>query len=236
MKEEKSSHWLNKRRIITITVIVIIFISVWSYKPYYFKSDPLELMYIGIYYLSNDKYDDAVRTFKKATEHKESSELYYYYARSLFESGQVEKTLEKIEKSIALNPNNGDAYIVLGDYYYANNNKENAEMYYKKGLKLKPSSYAFYKAGKFYYLEGKTDDAFEYLSKSKDLNPENLELYPYLAEVYTKKGLFVSAFDIYEYYLNAKSMKGIPYSFLLTEEAEQIRKKLRLLRDMAGEA
>ena len=124
----------------------------------------------------------------------------------------------------------------MGEYYHAQKDNNKALEYYNKAIELdKKNPIAYLERGKFYVAIKNNDEAYTDISYSKDLDPDNLELYPVYAEVCTKKGLFVTAFESYEHYLHLKTKEGIPYSFLLTDEADEIKKKMHSLRDMAGE-
>lgn len=226
---------LNKWQI-TIILIIIAFVAVnWIYKPYYFEDNPAKLLNIGIEYLSKNDYPNATKAFEKANNKVTSSYGEYYLGYCLFQSDDRKDSFNHIKKAIELDPKNDKAYLLLGDYYLFMDNSGEALKYYNKALQLKPNSMAYFKLGKFYYQKGNIEKAYEYLTTSHDKDPNNLEVYPYLAEMYNKKGLFVSAFESYEFYMHEKCNQGIPYTFLLSKEAESIEKKMRSLRDMAGE-
>jgi tetratricopeptide (TPR) repeat protein len=223
-------------RITVVVMIIIATLAIFLYKPYYFEGNPMKLMNIGIYYHSKDNYKDAAVAFEKALQKKSTSELHTYYANTLFHLKDYDKAYDHIKKALELDPKNADAILALAEYYRVKEKDTNAIENYELAIKYKPTAEAYFKYGRYHYNMGHTEEAYENLTKSLDLDAEYLELYPYLAEVYTRKGLFVSAFDAYEFYFNQKLMQGIPYSFLMTKEADEIKKKLRLLRDMAGEA
>ncbi|MEW5821233.1 MAG: tetratricopeptide repeat protein [Cyanobacteriota bacterium] len=223
------------QNIAIIFFIVMFIISMWFYKPYFFEKNPKNLRFIGLYYLRNNDYTNAVNAFKKAARINPTVMNRYYLGDSLIKLGRYDDGYRYLIEALDEEPKNRNIHLSIGDYYLANKKNEKALEYYKNAFNLGPNSKVYLKLGIYYYEIHDTQLAYENLVRSMDLEPDNLEIYPYLAEVYTRKGLFISAFESYEHYLNAKCAEGIPYSYLLSDEAEIIKDKMRELRDLAGE-
>lgn len=236
MAEVKIKRFSNKFQNYTIIFFIIVFVfSLLFYKPYFFEKNPRNLVNIGLYYLKKKDYEDASRTFAKIESIKPSEKNKYYLGYALLMSGDLEKGVKYLEEALKEDPKDRDVYLAIGDYHFIKKENERALKYYKKAYNLGPNSKVYFKLGVYYYEVHDTQNAYENLIKSLDLEPDNLDIYPYMAEVYTRKGLFISAFEAYEHYLNEKCKQGIPYTYLLSEEAEKTREKMRELRDMAGE-
>lgn len=234
-KSKKQRKKENTRRLAIVIFLGMLIIAILFYKPYYFESNPKNLRFIGISYLNKKAYIDASKAFNKALKIEHSPINKYYLGYSLIQSGYSEEGLKLLEEARSLEPDSPDIYLAFGDYYLSNHDYKNAlnnyELAYKKGANAK----VYFKLGVYYLETKKTKEAYKNLIRSFDLDPNNLDLYPYLAEVYTRKGLFISAFDAYNHYISEKYKQGIPYSYILNSEHDAIRKKMKGLRDLAGE-
>lgn len=226
-----------KRRVLAVIFFIFIIVCAfnWLYRPYYFESNPNKLISMGVKYFYAQKYKDSAKVFEKVVESNSPALLYYYLGYSLLMSGKPDEAYKYLKQSYDINNRNSNINVAFGDYYLLKGKGKKAVHYYKVALVYQQDSETYYKLGMYYYYNKNTTKAYENLTKSKELDPGNIELYRYLGEVLTKKGLFVSAFDAYEHYVNEKCKTGIPYTYLLTDEAEQLRKKMRALRDLAGE-
>ena len=232
-KEEQAKR-VKVLLIVLAICILILFAS--RYRAYYFESNPAKLQKIGSDYLKKKEYHDALSAFEKAIQINDTPETNYHLGIGLLRSGKAKESFKYIEKAYISQPENYQMVLAMGEYYLDRKNKGKALEYYNKAVELEPENPVVYlERGKFYFAMKETDNAYTDVSKSKDLDPENIELYPVYAEICTKKGLFIAAFDSYDQYMRMKVKEGIPYSFLLTEESDIIKKKMRSLRDMAGE-
>lgn len=233
---KKTDDKYKKRVLLAIvSVFIIVCLFNWLYRPYYFESNSEKLISMGIKYFYAKNYTDSTKVFEKIIKDDSSALMHYYLGYSLLLSGKLDEAYDYLDKSYGLNHRNNDINIALGDYYFLKGKIEKAEHHYKLALIYQEDAETYFKLGLLYYSSKDTANAYENLIKSQELDPGNIEIYPYLGDVFTKKGLFVSAFDSYEHYVNEKCKMGIPYSFLLTEEAESMKKKMRALRDLAGE-
>lgn len=234
-KSKKQRKKENTRRLAVAIFLGMLIIAILFYKPYYLESNPKNLRFIGISYLNKKSFIDASKAFNKALKIENSPINKYYLGYSLIQSGYNDEGLKLLEEAKVLEPDSPDIYLAFGDYYLSQQNfdkaLENYELAYKKGANAK----VYMKLGVYYLETKKTTKSYKNLIRSFDLDPNNLDLYPYLAEIYTRKGLFISAFDAYDHYLREKCKQGIPYSYMLNSEYEAIKKKMKGLRDLAGE-
>ncbi|MGD9580899.1 MAG: tetratricopeptide repeat protein [Vampirovibrionia bacterium] len=225
----------NTRKLAIIVFLGMLIIAIFFYKPYFFENNPKNLRLIGITYLKKKNYIDASKSFNKALIKDKAPINKYYLGYSLIQSGFTDEGLELLTEAKKLKPNNPSIYLAFGDYYFSKNDNKKALENYKTAYEKGANAKVYYKLGVYYLNTKETQKAYDNLIRSYDLDPDNLDLYPYLAEVYTRKGLFISAFDAYDHYIREKCKEGIPYSYMLNEEYEVFKKKMKGLRDLAGE-
>ena len=114
-------------------------------------------------------FSDSIRLYteiiRKFPDFKHVGSVYYLLGYCYAESGQTEKAaqvwLTLLEKNLA-----GENYVELrlrlGDYYFAENNLQKAEMHYTEGSKFPESAFydqIIYKLAWTYYRQSRLDDA-----------------------------------------------------------------------------
>lgn len=140
---------------------------------------------LGLIYWAQNKLDNAIDSFKKASEINNS------YTEALDNISQIYKQkkdninrYKTLEEAQNLNENDFYVYILLGDYYYDIKDSENALKNYRESIKISPDYYpAYYKIAKIrteildysganatlrYYLKLNPKDDYAYYLMAKN--------------------------------------------------------------------
>lgn len=101
------------------------------------------LLAIAVTYFKNNKYEEAIKYFKKIIEVsidnliKEKS--YFYLGKISYEKKEYDKALDYFNSVLQLNDNNASAYFYRGEIYYNNKNFIKARSQWRKTLEIEPS-------------------------------------------------------------------------------------------------
>lgn len=147
--------------------------------------------YLAREYMYNKDYENSISMFlkylnlKTSTFLEEKSSALRYISHCYKSLGRKDEELLYIEKSIELTPYLKEGYILMGIYYYNNNNYENAIDYLTKANLIKERSTVFINEDYawnettndllsicYYYL-GLYEEAYFYGKKALDQNPNN---------------------------------------------------------------
>ena len=141
----------------------------------------------GLFYVNNSQSREAVTEFGEAIRIKPDSSLYHSaYADALFRSGRVDDAESEAEKSLSLDPRNGEAEMVLGFVEEAKRETGSAIDHFEKAKALRSadpticfklgSLYAsrgdrketFWNLARYYRLDMQTERAFNELQKARE--------------------------------------------------------------------
>jgi len=95
---------------------------------------------LGVVYEKLEKTDLAIKEFEKATEIKDNIEAYFNLSRIYFTSGNIDKSIEMLEKIIEINPKRMDVYHNLGGLYFKKGEKQKAIAILEKALQIDPKN------------------------------------------------------------------------------------------------
>jgi adenylate cyclase len=103
---------------------------------------------------------------------------------------QYEQASAEAEQVLALNPNQGQIYVVLANILSFLGRSEEADGLVEKALHLNPRlpTENFLALGQTYYLAGRTEEAIAALKKSLNGSPADHEAHLFLAAVYSELG------------------------------------------------
>lgn len=149
---------------------------------------------------------------KKVAEEKKQNDLkkdaesavgkYMVEAIELYQKRNYSEAIEVCKKAIEENPNNADAYRVMGDSYYMMKSYPNVIKSFKKSIELDPTKIewnTFWCLGIAYYKEGDFSNAIEPFQKAIDLNVDAPgSTYNYLGASYYKSLLFSEAINAFQ--------------------------------------
>lgn len=124
------------------------------------------------YYLGNLK--ESEKAFKKLAEVNPESDIAYQYLGKLAaEEENYKLSIENIQKAIALNPQNSDYYIDLGNYSRNLGRYNDAEKAWTKSIELAPNYFLgyTYRAG-LYDEQNRTDEALADYKMVVKTNPK----------------------------------------------------------------
>ncbi|MBM3235956.1 redoxin domain-containing protein [Candidatus Poribacteria bacterium] len=105
-------------------------------------------------------------------------------------SGRLSEILPIFEKAIQENPNDVEAYKLLGQIYERNQppNPRAVEMY-ERAAEINPNDgEAYSELGRLYQMQGLHDKAISAFKKAIELVPFSTDLYPQLAQAYVSAG------------------------------------------------
>ncbi|MFA5127686.1 MAG: tetratricopeptide repeat protein [Patescibacteria group bacterium] len=159
----------------------------WALKSWQTAKDleptnPLLALRLGNnYYLSKD-YDNAVKSYKEATELKaDYLDAYVALAGTYEQQSKMDEAVDAYKK--ALNNGGSSEASILYDFgrilYNRNKDKDrdDAESLWKEAIRLQPGySNALYSLGLLYEAKGDKTQALQYYYKVKELNPDNKDI------------------------------------------------------------
>lgn len=128
---------------------------------------------IGIIYLSQKKFDEAIVEFKEAIKLSPNFDQAYDNLGTAYDQkGDLENAVASHKKAIEINPENIKAYNNLGNAYNNANRFDEALEAYKNALKLNPSYKALYNnIGVVYYKKGMFKEARYYWEQALKIDP-----------------------------------------------------------------
>ena len=155
------------------------------------KADYLEavLIYSAVL-LEENRPEEAADIFKDLVEtHPDSSRLHNYYGRCLFLAGQRAEGQAEFEKSIALDPNFGEAYSNLAVLLWEDGALDEALDKMNRAAELSPQSPdVIYNIGMIYAQLGQGQMAIDMLQHYLTLSPNDLHAKTYLAVLLLENG------------------------------------------------
>ena len=162
------------------------------------------------------KLEKAIQILEGALEKFPKDERIQYYLGTLYDrTGQVDKSLEKMESILKVNPENVDALNYLGYTWTIQGVRlGEAGRVLKKALQLRPQNGYIQDSWGWYLLTmGKTREAIVELEKAAKLKPKEATILEHLADAYLKSNLRQKAQVKYE--------EAVQYA-----DSEEIKKKI----------
>lgn len=110
----------------------------------------------------------------KIHKNPKNDQLYYDRAKVYLELNRVNDAIADLSRAIALNKNEKDYQMLLGDAYFKNHNMEGSSKAFRKVLDMDPDNQeAYLKLGEISYYSHDYDRAMETLSKVTEKDPMN---------------------------------------------------------------
>jgi tetratricopeptide (TPR) repeat protein len=101
-------------------------------------TEPETLYNVGYCYEMEGETDKAIDYYTKSIKQKESEIAYWARGYIYKKSGKLLSAISDMENNLRLDPENAQAYLVMGNSYLDLGNKQKAVECYKKGLSLNP--------------------------------------------------------------------------------------------------
>ena len=153
--------------------------------------------------MSAGQYDKAVATYQsllaKVTETRQQSDLWTRIGESYLRKGDIQQSINSLEKARQGQPNNTVLTTNLGMLYDAENKPDLARKYYEMSIKVDPNNPTA--LNNLAYLisqtNGDLDQALTYATRAKQRLPEHTEVNDTLGWIYLKKNLTDQAIDTF---------------------------------------
>ncbi len=133
---------------------------------------------LGMIYLSQNRYSEAIDAFQSALELDSSQAiLYYSLGLGLTALEDFSAAISAYEQAINLAPDWGDAYHQLGQVWLELGEFEQAEKYYKTAIGLNPKNSDFYlDFGNLLVAKQQIKNAIHLYETALEFDPENFQL------------------------------------------------------------
>ena len=165
------------------------------------KQNPADSSYYecGVLYRENEKFDEAIKSFKKTIELNPKHSMAFYELGIVYEQQKnYDDAIKNYTESLRLKENS-EAFQNLGVCYLKKGMFKEAYRNLTKSMLLNPNKCAIYNnLGAVLEKIGNYDNAVQMLEIGVKLNPNNTIGYYNLALVLDKKGEFGKAIEAYE--------------------------------------
>jgi tetratricopeptide (TPR) repeat protein len=147
-----------------------------------------------------DRFEDAVRAFRKAIDsNSQSANTHYQLGVALKELGLEAKAIKSFRDAIALQNNYGEAYHRMGLLLQDQANYNDAQKAFHSAIISKPQLSIAYDALAQLYLRFKQPAlAAQVLKNAIENHPDELEHYRSLGEIYEDQSQYARAVKLYE--------------------------------------
>ena len=159
---------------------------------------------LGNAQLNARQYDNAIATFQslltKVTEPRLQADLFSRISETYLRKGDVQESINSLEKSRQGQPNNPSITTNLGMLYEMQSKTDIARKYYEMSLKSDPNNPLA--LNNLAYLitqtNGDLNQALTYAQRAKQRMPEHAEINDTLGWIYLKKNLTDEALDTFK--------------------------------------
>ncbi len=146
------------------------------------------------------KYDASIVAFQNAAAAAPSAvQPMAALVATFVNAKQTDKAIEYLQSVLKDNPNNAEAYVLLGNINLSNNAPDLAEKNFKSAIANRPKSDVGYQAlASLYIRQNKVDTALDVIQTGLKEQPENPNLGLTLAGIFELKGNYEGAISEYE--------------------------------------
>jgi tetratricopeptide (TPR) repeat protein len=153
--------------------------------------------------MSAGQYDKAIASYQslmaRVTDPRQQADLWTRIGESYLRKGDVQQSINSLEKSRQGQPNNPSITTNLGMLYEMQNKSDVARKYYEMSIKTDPNNPLA--LNNLAYLiaqtNGDLDQALTYATRAKQRLPEHAEVNDTLGWIYLKKNLTDNAIDTF---------------------------------------
>ncbi len=137
-------------------------------------TDPQYQYNVGLVYLQNGKYDEAIQYFQKSLSLRPNFDLALNaIGLAFFMKGEFQQAVSYFEKCLRVNPDLTEARNYLGSVYQEMGMLDKAEQEYRKAIAdetYKSKELPYYNLARLYFEQGKDKEALELVDKSIEIN------------------------------------------------------------------
>jgi tetratricopeptide (TPR) repeat protein len=138
------------------------------------STDPQYQYNVGLVYLQNGKYDEAIQYFQKSLSFRPNYDLALNaMGLACFMKGEFQQAVTYFEKCLQVNPDFMEARNYLGSVYQEMGILDKAEQEYRKAIAdetYKSRELPYYNLARLYFAQGKDKEALELVDKSIAVN------------------------------------------------------------------
>ncbi|MNK02236.1 lipoprotein NlpI [compost metagenome] len=159
-----------------------------------YPKNELILRSIGALNLQLGNYSETRTYYNKALALNPScAKCYFFLAQAFANEDKWDEAYQSIEKGIALDPNNGDLYLLRGKLKMHQGNEIGGLNDLGKAISVDPNAIFYMERAQYYIRKGNYFSAKNDLLKGQKTDPKNLQVYNLLAQVYTYENDFTNA-------------------------------------------
>lgn len=157
----------------------------------------------GINFFQQDKYKDAIESFKKSMERfPDNMDILYNMGVSYLRDGNLDEAINYLNKTTELNPEVIEFYLALGECYFKKGEREKALETFSRAVEIQPDNpKTHYNLGIVHYRDDRTEQAIQSFETSIELDPNFSSSYYQLGLAYTKTEDFKKAIKCFEEFL-----------------------------------
>ena len=146
--------------------------------------------------------------------------------------GDNDGALEKINRSLALDPKFYSTYLILGNFYASQSKLDEAAQAYQKAVELNPEDAEAYSIlGYLYFEQGNITEALEYNLKAVELNPGLARAHSTLGLIYYRLGRIEEAVQE-----NLLVLQSYPNDFISHRNLALLYQQMGQLKDSLNHA
>ncbi|NWT49896.1 TMTC1 protein, partial [Erythrocercus mccallii] len=150
-----------------------------------------------------ERLKEAEEVYKAGIEHcPESSDLHNNYGVFLVDTGSPERAMSHYRQAILLSPAHHVAMVNLGRLHRSLGQNKEAEVWYKRALKVSRKAEILSPLGALYYNTGRYEEALQVYREAAALQPSNKDIRLALAQVLAMMGRTKEAEKITIHILN----------------------------------
>lgn len=181
------------------------------------KEKQLESRELGITYMEQGKYEDALVAFQDALDEslgeigETEMDICFYKAECLYRLGDTQGAMDVYTAIITFNKN-AEAYFLRGNLYYSQNDEENALADYAAALEQDEKNYELY-IGVYEALiaHGKDKEASEYLNQALEISSNKAYDKMQKGRIHFMLGETEKAITLLEEAIKGKEVQGYYY-------------------------
>jgi tetratricopeptide (TPR) repeat protein len=181
---------------------------------------------VGNAEMNAGQYDKAIVSYQsllaKVSDPRQQSDIWNRIGESYLRKGDIQQSINSLEKARQGQPNNTALTTNLGQLYDQQNKKDVARKYYEMSIKVDPNN-ALALNNLAYMMSqtnGDLDQALTYATRAKQRLPEHSEINDTLGVIYIKKNLTDQALDTFRT-LVAKAPQNPTYHYHYAEALMQ---------------